>query len=62
MDLIEMRKGVWQLGPNGFGIAAVHRADIVPFERVDEAFRHGVGLGAAHRRMDRFDPIACAKA
>lgn len=39
MDLIEMRKGVWKLGQNGFGIAAVHRADIVPFKRVHEAQR-----------------------
>ena len=60
MDLIEMRKGVWQLGQNGLGIAAVHRAAIVPFERVHEALRHAVGLGASHRGMDRFEPY-CAR-
>ena len=60
MDLVEMRKGVWKLGQNCFGIAAVHHAEIVPFKRVHEALRHAVGLEAAHRRMDRFEPH-CAR-
>ncbi len=56
MDLIEMRKSVWQLGENDFCIAAVHRVHVVPFKRIHEAFRHPVGLRAAHRRMDRLEP------
>jgi len=62
MDFIEMRKNVWQLGENGFGIAAVDRVHVVPFKRVHEAFRHPVGLRTAHRGMDGSSPIARARA
>jgi len=55
MDFIEMRKSVWQLSENGFGIAAVHRTDVVPFKHVHEALRHSVRLRAANWRMDRFE-------
>lgn len=52
MDFIEVLKSVWQLGKNDFDGAAIHLADVIPFERIDKAFRHTVGLYTAHRRMN----------
>lgn len=56
MNLIEMRKGVRQLSENDFGIAAVHQADVIPFEGVHKAFSDSIRLRAAHRRMNRLQP------
>ena len=53
MDLIEMRKSVWQLGQDDRGDAAIPLAHVVAFECAYEAFGHPVRLRAAHRRMGR---------
>src|ERR1700743_306123 len=55
MDLVEMGKSVRQLGEHGFSGAAIHLADIVSLQRVDEALGHPVGLGTTHRCMNRRD-------
>jgi hypothetical protein len=46
MHFMEVFKGVWQLVENRCGGTAIHLADIVPLEGVDEAFRHAVRLRA----------------
>lgn len=56
MDLIEMRKGVWQLGENDLGIAAVHQTHVVPLKGIHEALSDAIRLRAAYRRVDRLDP------
>jgi hypothetical protein len=55
MDLVEMCKGVRPLSDHGFSGAAIHLADIVYLQRVDEDLGHPIGLGTTHRCMNRRD-------
>src|ERR1700722_2204187 len=55
MNLVEMSEGIRQLSEHGLGAAAIHLANIVSLQRVDEALGHPIGLGTTHRCMDRRD-------
>ena len=55
MDLVEVLKGVRQLGEYGISRAAVHLADVVSLQSVHEALGHAIRLRAAHRCMNRRD-------
>ena len=60
VDLIEMRKSVWQLGQDHGGRAAIHLAHVIAFEGVHEALGDSVRLRAANGRMHwRNAEISC---